>query len=302
MDEGLRRQDDCPYCHIKVAFHSRDVSLSQASSSSSSSSSPAVTPPSTTLNKSVIASLPKWGVDFKVCSPFFRKLEQLFNIYGVSNTDVWCKYLVLTLSDPEDSNWAFTNLVSSNIDWNTVKQRFTSSFERYDHVAKLSRDYDTIEYDYKRKESIQKFSHRFINLCSELGYDVTGSNIRDHFLLRIPKPMLQHFQVLCHSRNTPMSSLTLTQIIDLLIQLDVVYNGTNNPSTSSTSSSSSSTSTSSASTLSCRYHPNSTSHTTQNCRLNNSNNNNNNNNIKKSPSSSPSVSLNSQVSNMSWLW
>ena len=209
---------------------------------------------------------PKWETDFKVCSPFFRRFEQLFTIESVDKSE-WTKYLSLSITDPDDSNWLFTNIIIPQLEWAAAKVKFSSHFERFDHIRRLQTDYENIHFE----TSVQKYSHKFVNLCTELGYDLDDLPVRNHFMLRLPTHIHQRFLVQCFARKTTVAAFThLSDIIDELIELDVLYATAGKPSSSTTPSSSDKKS--STQPLSCKFHPTSTTHTTKDCRLNPANN------------------------------
>jgi hypothetical protein len=86
--DGNKLTAPCFLCGLLVHYH-----VTSASSSSHSPSS------SKSLDKTVKADMPLWKTDFKVCAPFFKRIEQVFNIHSIHDDALRRKYLYVTLSD-----------------------------------------------------------------------------------------------------------------------------------------------------------------------------------------------------------
>ena len=254
--DGNKLTAPCFLCGLLVHHH-----VTSASSSSHSPSS------SKSLDKTVKADMPLWKTDFKVCAPFFKRIEQVFNIHSIHDDVLRRKYLYVTLSDLDafDVQYVYDNIIQSSLSWDDVKLAFIKRFEQFDHVARLQRDFNNIRYE--SKDTVQSFSHRFINYCTNLGYDVDAQMTRDRFFLSLPPHVYKRFLVQCHARSVDVASFaSLSLIIDELTKLEVIHSTSSSTTTPSSSTSSFDKTKSSSPALHCKWHPLSTTHSTSQCR------------------------------------
>jgi hypothetical protein len=242
----------CIFCNTSLHLHNQVATPTSITTSSSSSASK--------LNKFLINDLPKWKKPYKTCTPFFTALEMLFSLHDVTDETLYKKYLQLSLSElPEhEKTYAYSHITSdSSLSWSRVKILFAERFESYDHVSRLEKQYAALKYNHD--DTIQSFSHRFINLCSELSYDTDSRMAINNFMRLLPHDMHQRFLMQCHVRKMTISSFnSLDDIIADITAMENAYH--------------------SARFISSSYHENGT--TSNNNNINNNNNNNSNNNNK----------------------
>jgi hypothetical protein len=192
----------CEFCGTSVHLHNQSIMTPFAASTTLSSSST-----SFKLDKNVINDLPKWKKLYKLCTPFFNALDILFTIHNVTDESHFKKYLQLSLSDlPEfEKTYAHTHITSNtSLSWSRVKVLFAQRFESHDHINQLKRQYRALKYTHD--DNIQSFSHRFINLCGELNYDVDSSIVIDNFMSLLPSDLHRRFLMQCHGRQKSLSS------------------------------------------------------------------------------------------------
>ena len=297
----LDKSNNCTFCRQSLVHHQQTIH--QQSGTVVSSSNTAATVPGLSkskLNKNIISELPKWKKQYKLCTPFFNSLEMLFSVHDVTDESLFKKYLQLSLSDLPDFEqlYAHTHITSdASLSWSQVKSLFSQRFESHDHINQLKRQYRHLKYTHD--DNIQSFSHRFINLCTELSYDIDSSPIIDNFLSLLPSDMHRRFSMQCQYRQTTISSYqSLDDIIKDITLLENSYNNAqhfyspnninnnnnynnNDRATKYVSSKtvsfqklskgdyhpSSSSSSSSSPKKYCKNHPGITSHTTAECRL-----------------------------------
>ena len=214
----------CNFCGVSVHIHHQSLDPSSSTPPLVSSSSSNI---KTKLDKNIIYQLPKWKTQYKLCTPFFNTLEMLFSVHDVTDESLFKKYLQLSLSDLPDFEklYAHTHITSdSSLSWSLVKLLFSQRFESYDHINQLKRQYQRLKYNI-HDDNIQSFSHRFINLCTQLSYDINSSPIIDNFLFLLPSDMHRRFSMQCQYRQTSLSSYTkLDAIINDITLLENSYN------------------------------------------------------------------------------
>ncbi len=278
----------CVECGILVTLHSRPLSATPPPTSSHTSSST-----SSKLDRNVLTELPKWRKPYKTCAPFFSKLELLFSVHSVTDVTLFKRYLQLSLTELSeyDQLYAHTHITdpSLSLSWAEVKRLFALRFEAQDHITQTKRLYQLIRYN--DSEQIQSFSHRFIHLCTESGYNVDDQQTLDFFMSKLPIDVHRRFAMQCQHRETPISSYTtLSKIVADITLLENAHNVQYyaSPASSTLSSSShtpraahgahKSVSLASSKTMhpssspstpakSCMYHPNASSHNTSECSL-----------------------------------
>ena len=207
----------CIFCNTSLHLHNQVATPTSITTSSSSSASK--------LNKFLINDLPKWKKPYKTCTPFFTALEMLFSLHDVTDETLYKKYLQLSLSElPEhEKTYAYSHITSdSSLSWSRVKILFAERFESYDHVSRLEKQYAALKYNHD--DTIQSFSHRFINLCSELSYDTDSRMAINNFMRLLPHDMHQRFLMQCHVRKMTISSFnSLDDIIADITAMENAY-------------------------------------------------------------------------------
>src|SRR6185437_10524014 len=225
----------------------------------------------------------------------------LFTIHNVTDESHFKKYLQLSLSDlPEfEKTYAHTHITSNtSLSWSRVKVLFAQRFESHDHINQLKRQYRALKYTHD--DNIQSFSHRFINICGELNYDVDSPIVIDNFMSLLPSDIHRRFLMQCHGRQKSLSDFESLQ--DIVADITAMENAHNNAQYTSSSLDnhnnnnnnnnnrnnhnnnrssktvsfhgsktiypSSSSSSSASPAKFCKNHPTSTGHTTAECRMN----------------------------------
>jgi hypothetical protein len=302
---NLLKGDVCKYCGLSPHLHAQSIAQIQPPSQQPSK----ISSSKSSLDKNVIASLPKWKKDHKVCNTFFNSLEQLFNIHNVTDESLFKKYLHLTLDElsESDKTYTFNNIINTAISWSRTKELFAQRFEAYDYVNKLRKQYNDMKYS--SHDNIQSFSNRYINSCNELSYDTTSAPVIHRFLSLLPPDIHRRFLMRIESQDKEVSDFdSLQDIVDQIIRIENAYNnaayissshGDHNPNHDNNHKAGYNNNhykNKQSPIKRCIYHPNSANHTTTECRTGHNNNHNNhgynnnnknNNNKFVTPTSSP---------------
>jgi hypothetical protein len=211
--------------------------------------------------------------------------------------DAWPRLLLKAIPNVNESAWVRLNIIDKKVDWPTAKALFTARVEIRTWTEQSQQLYEQCRQ--ASRESVQDYSDRFMNLVTELGYVDDDRHVTLHFQLGLipsiqakirdrvhlyrdlQKQQLSGLAIGPLIQSTPYDIKSLKEMTDLAINMErsalvsssmLAASGVSSPSAStSTSEESLSTPslfTPSQSTVSpsCIHHPNSTSHTTADCR------------------------------------
>ena len=224
----------------------------------------------------------KWSNQM-ICEVFLRKLEAQLKAYTIPQVD-WFRILVLLFSnDINAQDWVRANIAEADPlpSWQEAKIILTSHFETADYYELLKQQY--LSCHQTTGETAQMYGDRFRYLCDQLGYSDNNEVVINHFLSRLqPKLYAEflEFKADMQMQHDNWLVISLHDAVKICIKLDVKSRTIQQAMSSSSSSSSSTGSggiSSSAWTQSkrarlfCRWHPNSNSHTTAECRYRNGN-------------------------------
>lgn len=266
--------EKCPACFTGIAFHTRKPNEFNSSSIKQSSSG--------IIPSSIITSLPKWKVDYKVAENFLARFEQLVTAGNIPQSQ-WPRLLLYCVDNVRQAAWitdnildAYPNTITS---WSQVKEMFIKRFGNHSHTLKITGDYEACKQ--QKNESVQNYADRFTQLCNELGYLDDNKLVIQHYISGLSNiSQVQYRQQLqtvkLANNGTPVKQDSLKEVIDLTLALSLVdfnfaNNKDNDPSDSSQADAKSS---GNKKKLHCKYHPDSITHSTAQCRLNPQNNNN----------------------------
>lgn len=319
--------NNCPSCRHPVSRHQRVVYNNLIPTHNNDSPSIPSSPLSVQEESSIlipsnsnkvselfkfIPSLPKWNKETGNCNDFLDHIERVLNLSNVSK-NAWYRILPLLFQqqDNASSKWVSKHIVDiSPTTWKEACTIFTSHFQRADHHQTLQRKFQYCKH--QPRESVQEYADRFTSLCEELSIDDNSTLAIAHFLNHLSDRMRSKYQntlaVLKHS-TTDVDSITtsLKKLIEVCVALDIADGSTfsSNPPSISSIHLHNNNHFSSHKKISCRFHPNSTTHSTHECTLNQSQKPTNNN-PQKSYSSNfkptynkPSTSSNYPSKNLS---
>ena len=271
--------DKCPACSISIAFHNRKPSEYNSSHSLNSKQSSFGSIPS-----SIITSLPTWKVDQKIAQNFLARFEQILTAGGIHESQ-WPRLLLYCVEDVNESTWISNNILDAYPNtiksWDQVKEIFCKHFGNHSYSLKLTSDYEACKQ--QKNESVQKYADRFSQLCSELSYGDNDKLVIQHYISGLSSDNRIQYRkqlqtVKLATGGTEVKQDSLKDVIDLTLALSLLdFNSTGNSNNPSESSSQSDTKGSPTKKKShCKFHPDSTTHSTAQCRLNPQNSNNNN--------------------------
>jgi hypothetical protein len=283
---NLSFMDPCPSCRVPVSRHHRKPVVPVAAASANSNNN------SPSMFRDVIKLLPKWKVDYKFCRPFLQRFAQLLTAGNIPAAE-WNQLLLICISDVQESEWIQANIVDKKLPWKDTIQAFTKHFELASYREKIEKEF--LSCRPHRHESVQHFSDRFVNLCTQLDVKDDDSRAISQFIHSLPNAIqdkIREQRNLLELLGHSFPDESLDKVIKIAISFDVASinsststyadNSSSKPSNSSSSNSSSNNNNNGndKKKLFCKMHPGIHSHDYAHCRLNPANAQN------KSPSSS----------------
>ena len=223
---GLSIRDLCPDCdppRLGTRHARRPASVAVSSSPdavpSSRPSSNLISPETTAFIK-LKAHLPIWTKQ-SVCRTFIQHLERVLTTAGIPN-QYWTSVFGFVVEDYAAAEWVKANITDAKLDWPAAVKAFTQHFQVSDYSTQLSNDYWEIKQT--KDETVQQFSDRFTNYCTQL--DIPDDDLRaiEHFLRRIRPEMSRKFYDYRANKQADDSSFAVTslsKVIAICIHFDV---------------------------------------------------------------------------------
>ena len=260
QDENVSRSDLCTVCNTAVAMHKR---------------SPVVHVPDATPSSNVVQTLskldlPKW-TNKSVANTHVKRIEQLLCLTTLSTTD-YPKTLMISMNDINQAEWVKINIIDKNLDWANAKQKFISHFARADFSIQLAKEFRELRQ--LKNQSAQEYADKFQSLASQLGYsDDSDSRSLDQYVQGLSNELYKSYQQTIAPMLVKGETIdTLSEAIQMSIALDVASANasargdfTFQRFQTSAQKSQSKPNVS----LHCDFHPASSTHSTSECRMNN---------------------------------
>ena len=265
-DFDLSVIDDCPACHVLVARHQRRPTLVEVSANTSpqqqlnnSSTSPhSINVAKALRNLKSSHVLPVWKSS-TVCHVFISELT-----YTLENSEVprqhWFRAFAFVSEDFMVNDWVNRNIIKSKPTFEEACDLFRQHFESAAASDLLAREYLTCAQ--KPHESVQAYADRFSNICARRGFKNEDDHAIEQFIEHLQPSVQKQYKTqvgLAEANGLSPKVSTLSEVIAYVIALEVAIKGVDVAARSPPTSSSHS--------KKCIYHPTSTSHTTNDCRL-----------------------------------
>ena len=214
--------DSCPGCGNMGVRHPRRGTSQQASTRSGMLS------PAAKAFMALEKQLPTYSKSVDVRT-YLRNIELVLKTNtGIPITE-WPRVFLYTVKGSSSSlEWILANIVDKQLDWTKAKEVFTLHFQKAEYGALLLKKF----YGCKQgsDESVQNYSDRFSEICTELerdGYD-SDPLVIDHYLKNLNKHIRQKYDdYLCNRRieqcDVEWSPSSLATIMQICIIYDVGY-------------------------------------------------------------------------------
>ena len=276
LDYNLRVGDPCPVCSVRVGLHCRSGSATSSSAANVSSSSAASILMKLRSNK----LLPAWDSRTSICRVFLADVKRCLSMSGIADRE-WFRAFAFTVSERHSSEWVDINITQAQPSFDHACSLFKSHFESASADVAVAQELDSC---YQQpKESVQLFADRFLDIVSRAGLDYTNSLVLRQFIHKLTPHMRSKYFTALETKTLmePKFRITsLNQLADFVIRLDVLNQARQAamqqfvPPSFSTKSdhrrdgSAHHNGSVTAKTISCSFHPNFSTHSTSECRLN----------------------------------
>jgi transposase InsO family protein len=284
-DYNLKVGDSCPVCQVKVGLHLRGEStlpvnntslLYNGGSFSTSSSSSSAARLLVKLHSSKL--LPVWDSHNSICRTFLEDLSRTLRMTDLPEAE-WYRAFSFVVSDRHSADWIDKHITQLRPSFEDACETFKSHFESASADIAVAKEFETCSQ--QPKETVQQYSDRFIDIVNRYGVSTDNPLVLRQFILRLsPTMRSKYFQAL-ETKQLIEPDFTIEELEELcefVIRLDVLYQarqaamqqaaGSTSGSSQSDSRSKSTTAVTSTSRMKkCRYHPSTSSHSTEECRL-----------------------------------
>lgn len=177
----------------------------------------------------LIPQLPKWTNNGK-CSEFLKNIENILTGSGVPS-DEWYSIInqLISISDNQQKvgtlDWITNNIIKPKLAWIACCKTFKLHFERSDYKLELENRYNDKSYKQSQSESVQQYSDRFIDLCTELEYQLNAEQVISHYENGLQTNVFKEYQKFLMTEQMKDSTYKITSVImssELCIKLDKV--------------------------------------------------------------------------------
>ena len=308
---GLTVRDICPDCGIIGTKHARQPILPTTAAFSpqgagasngsadavSASTSKNLLSPATMAFIKIKSELPKWSSK-TTCKTFISSLTRTLTNSGIPQ-EFWYLSFSYVVEDESSSAWIQTNIIDPKLGWDAAKAAFIPRFQVSDYSAQLRENYNRLKQ--VKNESVQSYSTRFQDTCTQLDLEDGSTLVIDHFIRNLDDQIKKNYYnyISMKKADEPDFAISsLRRVIDICINFDVqnrtFYAQANkqNDSSSSNDKQPSSTSKNTNTKKYCTFHKTDT-HDTSECKANkkaNVSSSSTNNSGSKSSSTSSSSS------------
>jgi hypothetical protein len=199
------------------------------------------------------------------CREFLESLEYSLEIFSVPQ-DQWYRILPLVF---EKGDYASARYVKSHItgphpvslDWSDAKSLFVSHFQRADYLQVVERDFGSCRQ--RPREPVQQYADRFLSFCEDLTIEDTSTQAISKFTNGLLDTIRKKYNNLVAMMELSPHGATFVQSLSAVVKACVKLDVAEGPYSEYVSS----TNSKSSPKLYCKYHPNSTTHSTQDCRV-----------------------------------
>ena len=263
----LKINENCPQCSYPLLKHKRRSDIVAETQSELESeediSDEAPAAKSSTATHHIQKSLPTWRTTHQTCHAFLQTFENIL-IAGKVPKSEWARLLLFSFTKPIEQNWIKKNIVDEKLNWSQAQTAIKKHFEIYNRKQQLQIDYEKCKQLVPR-ETVQTYGDRFLDICSELSLSDDNEMAIRHFITGLAVPIQKELNRRIDFANSigkefPLTSLL--KVVDIAIRIDTSEHGISSlydtrPINENTTRK-----------PRCNYHPNSTTHSTDECSQN----------------------------------
>ena len=257
---NLRLVDSCPICLITVGRHARETVRSDNHQSDITESSPrSFNVAKAFRNLKSTSVLPIWKSN-NLCHVFIADLKRCLKNSEIPESE-WYRSFAYISDDFMVDDWIDRNLIDPepHLTFEQACDKFRSHFESASAADLIAQEYSICHQ--KANETVQSYSDRFSSICARRGIQDSDPLAIQHFVEHLLPSISRNYRTqigIAKANGQSPKVSTLTGVIAYAIALDIATQGNDSFTSISYPSSSSA--------KSCSFHPNSTSHSSFECR------------------------------------
>ena len=240
VEGGSLPTDDCKICGFKGARHTRRPHVSAVPSSLGSI--PLDQLKSLSLGSTRSVDVPKWRTgEWKQAVPYLNRLEHLFIADSIPESR-WPVLLLKGVTVSAEADWIAVNIVQKGLSWSEAKKMFTEHFQVQSWSKELLSQYQSCSQS--KSETVQAYSDRFRQLCSQLQYADDDIHVINHFRRGLSSGAQTSLERqlltvgIANSAEVESIEASLDSTIKLAVNLDNLYRTTSHMSSGYTPNSS----------------------------------------------------------------
>jgi hypothetical protein len=220
---GLTIEQPCPACKIVGAFHHRTEKPQVVVTSTNEKSGRLLSATANAFMK-LESHLPKFDIKNTECCTFLKQVDLVLEINDGIPKEKWPRVFLYIIKDPNAANWIKENIIDTNMNWDDAKKAFIFHFQRADYNALLINKFDNIKQ--LKDETVQNYSHRFINICKELRRPDDDPLVISHYLKHLNCYIMKQFQIHLTSvriqkKDREFQYSSLKEVIEICIMFDI---------------------------------------------------------------------------------
>jgi hypothetical protein len=208
--------EKCIICSNLIGYHAWNHISNDSEKKTNTSSS------STSRRDGSKSVLPEWYPGI-IVHKFIRRYEQVL-LADLVDDHHWPRLLLKAVKNAEDAQWVRDNIVFVDppLSWEEAKKEFMSHFEIQSYEQMLDEEYHDIKQ--KDDETIQRYSHRFLQYVNDLNLDRDDPHVIKHFKMTLKKEWYRKIDMVNTNSlsiiGKPLEFNTFKDLVDLGVRLE----------------------------------------------------------------------------------
>ena len=236
--DGLSLADPCPGCSVIGVRHPRrEIGASGVGHVSSSGGSKNILSPTAMAFMKLGSQFPEWSKNVE-CRQFLKRIELVLQTNAGIPEAEWKRVFLYTVKEQAAAEWVMENIINENLDWTESKKVFTAHFQKAEYSSLLMKKFHSCKQF--TNESVQAYSDRFTEICSEMERKDEDLLVLDHYIRNLNSDIRKKFEDFLSLKRVEQNDVSyqissLEQLVKICIIFDVARI-TVNPTSSSSNS------------------------------------------------------------------
>ena len=174
--------EECPDCGIRGTRHNRTpISGSTGITSNSGSLSKQVLNPASAAFIKLSNQFPQFDKNSDTRT-FIKRLELILdvNLGDTIKKNDWPRAFIYCVKENSSAEWIKSNIIDKNLSWEDSKKIFVSHFQRAEYNSLIIKKFKSCKQ--LPHESVQSYSDRYVDICSELDRSDNDQLVLEHYL------------------------------------------------------------------------------------------------------------------------